>query len=162
MSMIEDNDREDIPMKCHNCGHEWYYSGQSDRYVSCPSCHYKVNKEKQRLDTNEEVRGPEEEEEDPFSLRKGETKEIKEDLEVERARFTNKYYIRSENKIRDISKNEWEDLRDTATKEEIPLENLLDELMENSETPFQKIIQKLKNINTSRSLSNFQIKEGPK
>jgi len=37
-------------MKCQNCKYEWEYKGQSDYYVTCPRCLYKVNVNKQNED----------------------------------------------------------------------------------------------------------------
>jgi DNA-directed RNA polymerase subunit RPC12/RpoP len=31
-----------MEIKCHNCQHEWEYGGNSDFYVTCPKCHYKI------------------------------------------------------------------------------------------------------------------------
>ena len=29
-------------LMCHHCGHIWGYKGESDLYVTCPICHYKI------------------------------------------------------------------------------------------------------------------------
>lgn len=39
-----------IPIECHNCGHVWNYTGSKIETTPCPSCMYKVNIQKQRLD----------------------------------------------------------------------------------------------------------------
>jgi hypothetical protein len=30
-------------LKCNHCKNEWNYKGNSNKYVTCPRCHYKVN-----------------------------------------------------------------------------------------------------------------------
>ena len=37
-------------IKCHHCLHEWDYKGKSNKYVTCPVCHYKVNISKSLTD----------------------------------------------------------------------------------------------------------------
>ncbi len=130
-----------IPMRCQNCGHEWYYGGDSDKYTSCPNCRYRVNIQKQRLDSEEkEDRTPEEK----YDLKKGESKEFENELEVKRARFTGKYWISLKNTHKDISENEWEELRDRSSQEEFSFEDFLKKLLQESERPIEEIIKKLK------------------
>jgi Zn finger protein HypA/HybF involved in hydrogenase expression len=37
-------------IRCHHCSHEWDYKGKSNKYVTCPVCHYKVNVSKSLTD----------------------------------------------------------------------------------------------------------------
>lgn len=29
-------------LTCQHCGHDWDYTGNSNYYATCPTCHYKV------------------------------------------------------------------------------------------------------------------------
>lgn len=140
-----------IPMMCHHCGHEWYYAGNSDKYCTCPSCHYKVNISKHRLD--DEERTPEEEEN--FDLKKGEMKELSDGLEVERTKFTGKYWIRKENVHKDVTKTEWNELQETAEKEDIPFKDLLNQVIEDSDRPLSITIKRVK-AHGLQKLDSFQ------
>ncbi len=47
-------ENDNIPIRCHHCGHEWDYGGNSEYYASCPVCKYRVNINKHRCDKDQE------------------------------------------------------------------------------------------------------------
>lgn len=44
MSITDSSDSEGVETTCHNCGHEWTYTGEKagDMPITCPDCTYKT------------------------------------------------------------------------------------------------------------------------
>jgi len=42
----DSGEQEPVKLKCYKCKHIWTYKGQGNNYISCPSCQYKIIKEK--------------------------------------------------------------------------------------------------------------------